>query len=78
MVVSKALSFAEADTVNNARVVERVRDNCILAVHNSLEETRVGVETTWVQNAVFSLVPLCNCLLQLLVDVLGAADEANT
>lgn len=58
-------------------MVEGVTDDGILLTEDSLEETCVGIEATREQDAIFNFVVVSDHSLQLLVDVLGAADEPH-
>ena len=74
--VTITLSLAEAYAVDDGSVVEGVRDDGVLIGKERAEETSVGVEAGSIQDGVFCLEVFCDGSLQLLVDVLSAADEA--
>ncbi len=75
--VAVSLRLAEPNTVDDARVVERVRDHRVALVEESLEHSAVSVETGGEQDRVFLAKPRRQPLLQLTVDVLRATDEAD-
>ena len=74
--ITVALSFAKADTVDDGSMVESIGDDGILVGQQGLENTTVGIETGGIQDGIFCAEELGNLLLQLLVEVLTAADEA--
>ena len=75
--VAVALGLAEAHAVDDAGVVEGVGDDGVLLGEQWLEDTAVGVEAGGVENGVLGVEEAADGGLQLLVDVLGAADEAH-
>ena len=76
--VAVARSFAQAHPVDDRRVVEAVADDGVLGAQERLEDSAVGVKCGGIQDGVFGVMEVRDTLLQLLVDVLGAADEAHT
>ncbi len=54
MPVSKLLSFAESDSVDDGGMVELVGDDCVIRTEKLLEDSGVGVKTTCVQNGVLA------------------------
>ena len=75
--VTESLRFRETDAVDDAGVVELVGDDRVLGVEQSLEQAAVGVEAGAVQDRVLGSEKLTDAFLKLLVDGLGAADEAH-
>ena len=75
--IAVALCFAEADTVDDGGVVEGVGDDGVLVGQQGFEDTAVGVEAGSVEDGVFSAEEIGDFLLQFLVEVLAAADEAD-
>ncbi len=75
--ITETLGFAQAHAVNDGGMVQGVRDNGVLCAEQRLEDTAVGIEAGGVQDGVFRVEIVCNGCLQGLVDVLGAADEAD-
>lgn len=57
-------------------MVQGVRDDGVFLGEEGLEHTAIGVETSGVENGVFSLEVVGDGCFQLLVDVLCSADEA--
>ena len=75
--VAMAVGLAEADAVDDRGVVQGVADDRALLVEERLEEPRVGVEARGVEDRVVHPEEAGDALLELLVDVLRAADEAH-
>ena len=67
VLVSESCSAAEPDAVNDAGVVEFVRDDSVIAAQQCLKQTGVRVETARVQQGVVAPVKLRDTPLQLLV-----------
>lgn len=91
-----SLGLAQANTVDDARMVERVGDDSVLVAQNGLfnktpinlitsncvyspylEQTGISVEAGWVQDRVVHAVESCDFALQVLVNILSSANEAN-
>ena len=70
------LRFAQPYAIDDAGVIEGVRDNRVLLVQQRLEETAVGVEAGGVEDGVFGAEEGAQTLLELLMHRLGTADEA--
>mmetsp|Transcript_15771 Transcript_15771/g.61620 ORF Transcript_15771/g.61620 Transcript_15771/m.61620 type:complete len:316 (-) Transcript_15771:157-1104(-) len=77
VLVAVALGLAEAHAVDDRRVVQLVRQDRVFRRQQGLEEACVGVEAAGIENAVLLAVEARHLSLQLLVDVLRAADEAH-
>ena len=75
--VAEALGLAEADAVDDAGVVQLVGDDGVLLAEQRLEQPAVGVEAGGVEDRVVGAEELAERCLELLVDVLRAADEAD-
>ena len=75
--VAEALRLREAHAVDDAGVVELVRDDGVFGAQQALEYAGVGVEAAGVQDRVFGLVEFGDLLLKGFVDVLRAANEPN-
>ena len=75
--VPVALRLAQADAVDDARVVQLVADHRVLLAQQGLEEAAVRVEAARVQDAVVHAEEGGEGALQLLVDRLRAADEPH-
>jgi len=72
-----ARRFAEADTINNRCVVERVGHYSVLFDQERLEHPAVGVETGGVKDGVLGSQKCAQPLFQRFVNGLGAADEPH-
>ena len=77
VLVAVALGLAQAHAIDDGGVVERVADDGILFGEERAEQASVGVEAGCVEDGVLGLEILRDGSLQLLVDVLRAADEAH-
>ena len=75
--VPVALCGAEPDAVDDGGVVELVARYRVLLVEQGLEQPSVGVEARRVKDRVLGPKELRHSLLEVLVDLLGAADEAH-
>ena len=75
--VAIALRPAQADTVDDAGVVQLIRDNRILLTQQGFEQAAVGIETGGVEDGILGAQKVAYCLLQLLVQGLGAADKPH-
>src|SRR5690606_8171189 len=77
VLITIAPRLAQPDTVDDGGVVELVADDGILRPQQGLEQPTVSVESGAIQNGVFHAQEMRQALLQRLVQILGAADEAN-
>eukprot|EP00353_Schmidingerella_taraikaensis_P007867 CAMPEP_0185576918 /NCGR_PEP_ID=MMETSP0434-20130131/7735_1 /TAXON_ID=626734 ORGANISM="Favella taraikaensis, Strain Fe Narragansett Bay" /NCGR_SAMPLE_ID=MMETSP0434 /ASSEMBLY_ACC=CAM_ASM_000379 /LENGTH=257 /DNA_ID=CAMNT_0028194309 /DNA_START=292 /DNA_END=1065 /DNA_ORIENTATION=+ len=77
VLVAQASRLAKSDSVDDARVVELVRNNRIVWRQARFEEARIRVEPTRVEDGIVEFVEFCNSPLKLFVDVLCSADEAH-
>ena len=77
VVVAQALRLRQADAVDDARVVERVRDDRVLLAGQRLEQAAVGVEAGRVEDGVLGAEEGREPALELAVHGLGPADEAH-
>ncbi len=75
--IAQALRLAQADAVDDARVVERVADHRVLLVEQGLEQAAVGVEARRIQDRVVHAEERAEARLEFLVHALRAADEAH-
>ena len=75
--VAVALGLAEADAVDDGGVVEGVADDGVLFGEQGFEHAAVGVEAGGVEDGVLGAEELGDLLLELLMQVLAAADEAD-
>ena len=76
VLVAETLGLAETNTIDNGGMVELIRDDGVFSTENALKYSSIGVKAARVENGVFSAMELADLLLQLLVDVLGPADES--
>jgi hypothetical protein len=75
--VPEPLGLAKPHAVDDRRVVERVGDDRVLLAEDRLEKTAVRVEARRVEDSVVQAQERGERLLELLVEVLRAADEAG-
>jgi len=75
--VAQPLGLAEADTVDDRRVVERVGDHGVLGTEQRLEQAAVGVEARVIEDRVLGAQELAQAILQALVDLLRAANKPH-
>src|SRR5436189_171906 len=77
VVVAPALGLAQPHAVDDRGVIECIRDDRVLLGEQRLEHAAVGVEAGGVEQRVLGAEEGRDLLLQRLVQVLGAADEAH-
>ena len=75
--IAVARSFAEAHAVDDGGVVEAVAHDGVFLGQQRFEHPTVGVKGRGIQDGVLREMEVCNALLELFVDVLGPADEAD-
>ena len=75
--IAIALRLAEANAVDDARVIERIGNDGVALIQQCFEQAAVGVEARGIEDRVFFAQEPAQALLELLVDALGAADEAH-
>ena len=73
--IAVALCLTKTYTVDDRCVVEGVRDDSILSCEQRLEYTTVSIEASSVEDSILSAEVVSDSLLQLLVNILAAADE---
>src|SRR5262249_31781917 len=77
VVIAEAFGFAEANAVNDAGVIQLVRQDGVLIVEQGLEESAIGVEAGGVQNRIVLLQEASDGAFKLLVQILRAANEPD-
>ena len=75
--VTVTAGLAETDAVNDRGMVQGVADDGVLFAHQRFEDAAVGVEATGIKLRVFHAEKAAELGFQLLVEILGAADEAH-
>jgi hypothetical protein len=75
--VAPAARLAQADAVDDGGVVQLVADHRVGFVQQRLEQAAVGVEGGGIEHGVFGAHEGGDARLELLVQVLRAADEAH-
>ena len=75
--IAQPASLAEANSIDDAGVVQGVADDGILIVQQRFKETAVGVEAGRIQNRVLHRQVGTQALLEFAVNALRSADEAN-
>jgi len=74
---AEPLRLGEPDPIDDRGVVELLGDDRVLLLEQRLEQAPVGVEARGVEDRVVQAEEAGDLLLQLAMDVLGAADEAD-
>ena len=77
MLVAILLGLGESDPVDDGGVVELIGEDGILWAADLLKQPRVGVKTGGIEDRVLASVELGNLVLQLFVNVLGAANKSG-
>ena len=75
--VAEPLCLREANSVDDARVVQRVADHGVLFREDRLEQPAIRIEARAIEDRVLGAEEARESPLQLLVDVLRPADEAD-
>ena len=75
--VTQAPRFAEPDAVDDAGVIERIRDDGVLFTEHGFEQSAVGIPARRIQDGVFGAEEARQRRFELLVHGLRAADEAH-
>src|SRR5439155_12657980 len=75
--IAEAPGLAQADTVDDAGVVQLVAEDGVLFAQEGFEQAAVGVEAGGVEDGIFLAQEVGDGLLELLVDVLRAADKPH-
>src|SRR5205807_6188202 len=75
--VTVALGFAKPDAIDNAGMVEFVRNDGVFRAQERFEQPAVGVKARGVKNSVFGAEELAELRFQLFMDSLRAADETH-
>ncbi len=75
--IPETLRLAQPDAVDDARVIQSVRDDRVLVVEQRLEDAAVGVEAGWMEDRVFRAEEISQRILELFVNFLRAADEPD-
>src|SRR5439155_3741318 len=75
--VPEPLRLREANAVDDARVIQRVADHGVLFREDRLEEPAIRIEARAIEDRVLGAEDARESPLQLLVDVLRPADEAD-
>ena len=74
--IAEAFRFTQAYAVDDRGMVQGVGDNGVFRAEQRFKQAAVGVEAGGVEDRVFHTEEIRQLLLQLLVRILGAADEA--
>jgi hypothetical protein len=75
--IAQPARLAEANAVDDRGVVQRIADHGILFAEDGLEQARIGVEAGAVEDRVLGAEKAGQPLLELLVVILGPADETH-
>ena len=77
VLIAKSLRFGQPHAINDAGVIQGVRNDRILFPENSLEEPAIGVKTGRIKDGVLCTQILTDTMLKLLVERLGSTYEAH-
>ena len=66
MSVSELFRFAQANAINDRRVIQLIRDNSVVRREKHFEEAAIRVEAARIEDGIFSTVKLGNLSLQFL------------
>jgi hypothetical protein len=73
--VAVAGGLAQAYTIDDARVVQRIADNGILLIEQGFKNAAIGIEACCIEYGILCRMEFGDLLFQFFVYVLGAADE---
>src|SRR5271163_4592093 len=76
--VTKFCRLAEPDAVDDAGMIQFVRDDSVFRLQDCLKQPAVGIEAGTIEDAVVRSQESAQSLFQLLVNGLRTTDEANT
>ena len=77
VLVAVSLGFAEAHAIDDGGVVQFIGDDGVFRAEQGFEKSAVGVEGRGIENRVFGAEKRAERTFEVLVDLLGAADEAH-
>jgi hypothetical protein len=77
MGIAKALRFAQANAVDQARVIQGVADNRIAFVEKRLEQARIRIEAGAVEDGVGRSQKMGDVLFEMFMKILGPANESD-
>ena len=77
VLVAILLGLGESDPVDDGGVVELIGEDGVLGAADLLKQPRIGVKTGGIEDRVFASVEFGNLVLQLFVNVLGAANKSG-
>ena len=75
--VSIALGLAQTNTINDGRVVQRIRDHGVLRPKERFEQPSIGIKTGREQDRVVHTKEYCQLCFKLPVQILRSTDEAD-
>lgn len=76
MLIAVLLRLAETDAVDDGGVVQLVGDDGVLGAEENLKDACICVKAARIEDSILTPVEAGNLLLEFLVNVLCAADEA--
>ena len=77
MCKTKAFCLAQAHPIDDGRMVEGIADDGIVFIQQGFKQAGIGIKTRAIQNGILGTEKFGNRSLQLLMQVLRAADKAN-
>lgn len=75
--VASSFSLAQPDAIDYGGVVESIADDGVFWSKDGFKKAGVGVESAGEEDRVFKVIVVGDGLFELLMDVLGAADEPD-
>ncbi len=75
--VAKSLSLTQTDAIDDAGMIELIRNDGILICQQSFEESTIRIETGAVQDCVFGSEEFAELCFQMTMDGLSPADETH-
>ena len=73
MLVSVALGFAEANTINDGGMVELIRNDSVIRRQENFKQASIGVKAADVENGVLTAMEARNLFLEFFVYILRAS-----
>ena len=77
ILITIALGLAKAHAVDDAGMVQGIRDDGVLVGKERTKQASVGIEASGIKDSVLCLEVIADGSLQLLVNIHGTTDEAN-
>ena len=76
--IAIALGLAQTHTIDDAGMIQGIRNDSILLGQQGLEDTAIGIEASSIEDGVLRVEETADGSFQFLVNILSSADEAHT